>query len=49
MSYQGPCLLHCYKQNSLIILIIGILIGIIISEWSKTLYIKSKHSKSDTY
>tara|TARA_B100000575_G_C23125384_1_gene651944 strand:- start:304 stop:645 length:342 start_codon:yes stop_codon:yes gene_type:complete len=28
MNCQGPCLLHCYKVNSLILLILGILIGI---------------------
>ena len=28
---------------------IGIFIGIIISKLSKTLYIKSEHSKSDSY
>ena len=32
MNCQGPCLLHCYKQNSLILIIIGIIIGLIISE-----------------
>lgn len=27
MDCKGPCLIHCYKKNSLIILLIGLLIG----------------------
>ena len=28
MNCQGPCLFHCYKTNSIILLLLGILIGI---------------------
>ena len=32
MNCQGPCLTHCYKKNSILLIIVGILIGIILSE-----------------
>ena len=28
MNCQGPCLFHCYKTNSIILLLLGILVGI---------------------
>ncbi len=31
MNCQGPCLIHCYYKNSLILLLIGFILGIIIS------------------
>lgn len=30
MNFKGPCLEHCYKQNSASVLLIGIFSGIII-------------------
>ena len=27
MNCKGPCLLHCYYKNSLILIFIGIIIG----------------------
>lgn len=27
---KGPCLMHCYNKNSIILFVIGILIGLII-------------------
>ena len=31
MNCQGPCLLHCYKSNSIILLLLGVLIGLCIN------------------
>ena len=27
MNCQGPCLLHCYNKNSILLLLIGFIIG----------------------
>ena len=45
---QGPCLLHCYKRNSVILLLIGIFIGILISEWFEKSQFNSEHFHSKT-
>ena len=29
MKCKGPCLYHCYKKNSIILLFIGFLVGFI--------------------
>ena len=43
MNCQGPCLTHCYEKNSIILIVVGILIGIILSElYRKSLKIKEK-------
>ena len=34
MNCQGPCLFHCYKTNSIILLLIGILIGICLKNFN---------------
>ena len=31
MDCKGPCLLHCYKKNSLLLILIGFLIGFFVS------------------
>ena len=41
MDCQGPCLLHCYKKNSILLLLIGFLIGFVISRYLKC-YKKNK-------
>jgi hypothetical protein len=35
INCEGPCLLHCYKKNSIILLLIGIIIGYYININSK--------------
>ena len=48
MNCQGPCLLRCYTQNTVTLLIIGIFIGILISEWFKKSKINSGYFNSET-
>ena len=35
MNCIGPCLQHCHKKNSIILFLIGVIIGFIISRASK--------------
>lgn len=39
---QGPCLLHCYYKNSILLLLIGFIIGLITMKYYN--YMK-KHKK----
>ena len=41
MTYQGPCLKHCYTRYIVIFIIIGIIIGLFIRRYKK----KSSSSK----
>ena len=42
MECQGPCILHCYKKNSLILIILGFLLGVI---FMKIMHVKKNKSK----
>lgn len=35
MNCKGPCLLHCYYFNSVLLILFGIIIGYYISEYNK--------------
>ncbi len=35
INCQGPCLLHCYYKNSLLLLVIGFLLGLVFSHYYK--------------
>ena len=35
MNCKGPCLIHCYKKNTIIILLIGFTIGFVIGSINK--------------
>lgn len=41
----GPCLRYCYNKNSIILFVIGILIGLIIYDY----FIKIQDTKEDKY
>ena len=30
---QGPCLLHCYKKNSILLILIGFILGLCITHF----------------
>jgi len=47
INCQGPCLIHCYKKNSIILIIIGIFIGFLISVLLNKKQVKSEHFNSE--
>lgn len=47
MNCQGPCLFHCYKKNSLILLLIGVLIGLCLNQSNIEKYFSKNTSIPD--
>ncbi len=45
MNCQGPCLFHCYKTNSIILLLLGILIGLCFNNFKNKYFCNNPKSK----
>ena len=42
---QGPCLFHCYYKHSILLLLIGILIGYLLSKGKQNTFFNSNEKK----